>query len=99
MAVRVTALRRHYHAPDRREYLPGQEFTVATVDEAERLARRMKAKVVGQKTPPDAPAADITALRAQYREVIGKPPFHGWGAEALREKIGTYRTTHMVAQK
>lgn len=98
MAVRVTALRRHYHAPDRREYLAGQEFTVATMDEANRLARRMKARVVGQAPSQDA-SADITALRAQYREVIGKPPFHGWGAEALREKIGTYRTTHMVAQK
>lgn len=30
---------------------------------------------------------DLTALRAQYQEVVGKKPYHGWDAETLREKI------------
>jgi hypothetical protein len=31
---------------------------------------------------------DVKALRAQYRELTGKKPFHGWDAVALREKLG-----------
>ena len=30
---------------------------------------------------------DLTALRAEYQAKVGKKPFHGWGAETLREKI------------
>lgn len=35
----------------------------------------------------DAPADDIAELRAEYERVIGKRPFPGWKADALREKI------------
>jgi len=37
----------------------------------------------------DEPLAvdDLAALRAEYLEVVGKRPFHGWDADALREKI------------
>ena len=34
-----------------------------------------------------APADDITSLRAEYQDVVGKKAFHGWSAEALRAKI------------
>lgn len=38
---------------------------------------------------PVAPAQsdDLSALRAEYQKVVGKRPFHGWGAETLRAKI------------
>jgi hypothetical protein len=44
---------------------------------------------------PEAPAAaggneetsEISTLRAEYREVVGRGPFNGWDAETLREKI------------
>jgi len=30
---------------------------------------------------------DLPALRAEYREKLGKNPFNGWDAPTLREKI------------
>lgn len=38
---------------------------------------------------PDAPGQDdaLSALRAEYQEVVGKRPYHGWDAETLRAKI------------
>lgn len=30
---------------------------------------------------------DLTAMRAEYQEVVGKKAFHGWDADTLREKI------------
>ena len=30
---------------------------------------------------------DLAALRAEYREKLGKNPFNGWNADTLREKI------------
>lgn len=33
------------------------------------------------------PVDDLTELRAEYQEVVGKKPFHGWDASTLREKI------------
>lgn len=34
-----------------------------------------------------AKADDLTALRDQYFKAIGKRPYHGWDADALRAKI------------
>lgn len=34
----------------------------------------------------------LTALRAQYQDVVGKRPFHGWDAETLRQKIAEARS-------
>lgn len=34
-----------------------------------------------------AEGRDLTALRKQYQEVIGKKPFAGWDAETLQAKI------------
>lgn len=33
----------------------------------------------------------LSALRAEYQEVVGKRPFHGWDADTLREKIAEAR--------
>lgn len=30
---------------------------------------------------------ELSALRAEYQDVVGKRPFHGWDADTLREKI------------
>lgn len=30
---------------------------------------------------------DLSDLRAQYQEIVGKRPYHGWGADELRSKI------------
>lgn len=35
----------------------------------------------------DAPADDITSLRAEYQDVVGKKAYHGWSADELRDKI------------
>lgn len=31
--------------------------------------------------------AELTALRSEYQEVVGKRAYHGWSADTLREKI------------
>jgi len=33
----------------------------------------------------------LSSLRAEYQEVVGKRPFHGWDADTLREKIAEAR--------
>ncbi|HHX91369.1 MAG TPA: hypothetical protein GX700_16710 [Paracoccus sp.] len=30
---------------------------------------------------------DLTALRAEYQDVVGKRAYHGWSADDLRDKI------------
>jgi len=30
---------------------------------------------------------ELSRLRAEYQEVVGKRAFHGWDAETLRQKI------------
>lgn len=34
---------------------------------------------------------ELTELRALYQEAVGKRPYHGWDAAALREKIAEAR--------
>jgi hypothetical protein len=34
-----------------------------------------------------SPADDMTVLRAEYEAKLGKRPFNGWDAAALRQKI------------
>ena len=49
-----------------------------------------EAAPVEAAAPPAPVAADVdylAALRAEYSDVVGKKPFHGWDAETLREKI------------
>lgn len=42
----------------------------------------------GSHSPP--PSEDLTALRAEYFEKIGKRPFNGWDADTLRERISAF---------
>lgn len=49
------------------------------------MTRDMRAQPVVEPINADDDA--LTALRAQYQDVVGKRPFHGWDAETLREKI------------
>lgn len=30
---------------------------------------------------------ELSDLRAQYQEIVGKKPYHGWGADELRKRI------------
>lgn len=42
----------------------------------------------GQSNDPMPVKEDELAdLRAQYQEIVGKRPYHGWSADELREKI------------
>lgn len=34
---------------------------------------------------------ELSRLRAEYQDVVGKRPFHGWDADTLREKIAEAR--------
>lgn len=49
------------------------------------MTRDMRAQPVVEPVESDDDA--LTELRAQYQDVVGKRPFHGWDAETLREKI------------
>lgn len=49
------------------------------------MTRDMRAQPVVEPVNTDDDA--LTALRAQYQDVVGKRPFHGWDAETLLEKI------------
>jgi len=53
------------------------------------MTRDMRAQPQPVVVEPATPAPDeaLTALRAEYQEVVGKRPFHGWDADTLREKI------------
>lgn len=37
--------------------------------------------------PGTAPEPDIVAVRAEYRDKLGKAPFNGWNIATLRKKI------------
>lgn len=61
------------------------------VEEAKRARRAMRPQLDhdgnGQEGGSKSPAEDLTALRAEYREKLGKNPFNGWDADTLRAKI------------
>ncbi len=41
---------------------------------------------------PFIPEEDLTSLRAKYRDVVGRQPYHGWNEETLRQKIKEAQT-------
>jgi hypothetical protein len=57
--------------------------------------RRMQAEAVtgevnapAQEPSTASEASDeLSDLRAQYQEIVGKKPYHGWGADELRKRI------------
>lgn len=85
-----------------RRLLPGAVFSAddARSDEAALLniyqAKRYIAphREPGKIAPPPAdlaeqlaPADNLTALRAEYTEKLGKRPFPGWDADELRRRM------------
>ena len=43
--------------------------------------------MVAQSEPAGPVQDDLTDLRAEYQEVVGKKPYHGWSAEEIRSRI------------
>lgn len=50
-----------------------------------RLGYGAKAEEPKTEAPDDAD--ELTALRAQYQETMGKKAYHGWDADTLRAKM------------
>lgn len=49
---------------------------------------KQKIEQVAKAAKVEDPAAeDLAALRAKYKEITGKKPFHGWNVEDLQAKI------------
>lgn len=89
---------------DNRRLVPGQDFIAKSHRDMKVLLATRKAKIKREEVelapPPAAVAAKIEAtivppqselaqLREAYKEKIGKQPFYGWDAAALREKIAS----------
>lgn len=52
--------------------------------------RHMRADVAApasESAPKAEVGEDLADLRAQYQEIVGKKPYHGWGADELRKRI------------
>lgn len=41
---------------------------------------------------PEAPDEEVRQLRADYQELLGKRPYHGWDAYELRARINSALT-------
>lgn len=99
----VTAVKSLIYAT--RHLKPGDDFATKTDRDASILVALGKAKirrVPGKIAPAPAglvekvsaskvPAGNLVALRAEYAELVGKKPFHGWDAAELRRRIGEAR--------
>jgi len=84
-----------------RRLLPGDVFEAKNAVEAMILTRVRNVAAVpkrakrpqldhdhnGTEGGSASPAEDLTALRAEYREKLGKNPFNGWDAATLLAKI------------
>ena len=46
-----------------------------------------RSDMVAQSEPAEPVQDDLTDLRAEYQEAVGKKAYHGWSADTLREKI------------
>ncbi|MDX0572166.1 hypothetical protein GOD68_18220 [Sinorhizobium medicae] len=46
-----------------------------------------KSKATTSSSTKPAASDDLTALRVEYQDVVGKRPFHGWDAGTLKTKI------------
>lgn len=66
----------HPVSPERKAELRAQGFKIIDA----RFAPKGTQK-------PTATNVDLSDLREQYATVIGKKPFHGWGADELIAKI------------
>jgi hypothetical protein len=52
------------------------------------VAPAKRARPAKQEEPAqDEPEDELTTLRAEYKDKLGKQAYHGWDADTLREKI------------
>ena len=67
-----------------------QEMKVVYADILQKLGRGtyMTRDMQAQARRDDK---ELSALRAEYQETVGKRPYHGWDADTLREKIAEAR--------
>ncbi|WP_333702890.1 hypothetical protein [Sphingobium yanoikuyae] len=74
----------------------GDYFFARTMADHRALVATGRAKIANiEATPdqkPDAATDILDKLRAEYSEVVGKRPYHGWDAETLAAKISEART-------
>jgi ribosome-binding protein aMBF1 (putative translation factor) len=58
-----------------------------TGDYLQLLEASMAVKVLGAPSKFEDAGDELAKLRADYLEVVGKKPYHGWSAEELQNKI------------
>lgn len=71
----------------------GDYFVARTMADHRALVATGRAKLAnadGKPTSDDVPD-DLEKLRAEYVEVLGKRPYHGWDAQTLATKISEAR--------
>lgn len=51
-----------------------------------KLGHERRDMVAADQVEDPAPD-DLSDLRAEYQDAVGKKPFHGWDADTLRDKI------------
>lgn len=51
------------------------------------VAAPFVAAPASEPAPKAEVGEDLADLRAQYQEIVGKKPYHGWGADELRKRI------------
>lgn len=59
-------------------------------DERKAELRGQGLKIIDARFAPageKAQEVDLTDLRAEYTDTVGKKPYHGWGADELTAKI------------
>jgi hypothetical protein len=65
----------------------GNSYMTRALRANDRRYKVILGKLGYQTGEATGPAAELAAVRGQYREVFGKKPFHAWGAKTIREKI------------
>ena len=90
MTVRMVAVRHHYDAATRKEYAPGQTFSVDSEAAADWLERRKKAKrePVANPAPPQAAAQTPPPVAAPAPEPVAP----------VAEPAPGYATADMAAE-
>jgi len=68
------------------QHLPPADAAVKTAPARDPLDHDGDGKP-GGSIAPDGDKAELAALRALYKEALGKAPFHGWDAAELQRRI------------
>ncbi|UZW54051.1 hypothetical protein NUH86_10945 [Sphingobium sp. JS3065] len=71
----------------------GDYFTTRNSADGRALVATGRARLAldDAAVPQDQRASNIDTLRAEYVEVLGKRPYHGWSEEELSAKIAEAR--------